>query len=107
MASARDGGQTGTMPTGAGSHPQLRPNPDVVAEHLGDGIALVHLRTDRVYELNRTGARLWDLLTSGHDRVQIQRELVREFAVDEAQLAQEIEMLLSLLVAENLVIEYA
>jgi hypothetical protein len=38
----------------------VQPNRDVVARRLKDEIVLVHLRTNRIYSLNRTGARFWN-----------------------------------------------
>jgi hypothetical protein len=49
----------------------LRPHPDVVAQRLGEEVALVNLQTNRIFELNRTGACLWDLLCKGCDRSEI------------------------------------
>ena len=34
-------------------------------EAVGDEVVLVHLRTNRIYTLNRTGARFWELLEDG------------------------------------------
>lgn len=75
--------------TTRGQH--VRPNPDVIAQRMGDEFALLHLRTNRFYELNRTGARLWELLSAGYDLAQIQEHMLREFDVDAAQLSREIE----------------
>ena len=86
--------------------PQLRPNPDVIAQRIGDKIALLHLKTDRFYELNRTGARLWELLSAGYDRARIQEQLLLEFDVDAAQLTDEIDAMLASLKDENLVGAY-
>ena len=44
----------------------LRPNPDVIARHLGDGAVLVHIPTNQVYELNHTGARVWELMAGAY-----------------------------------------
>jgi len=83
--------------------PQFKVNPDVIAQRMGNEVVLIHLRTNRIYELNRTAARLWELIKAGYDRAQIQQQMLQEFDVDQEQLAQEIEALLSLLCAENLV----
>lgn len=84
--------------------PEVRPSPDVVAQELEGEVVLVNLRTNRIFALNRTGARLWQLLTSGADRSGIQRELRREFDVDSAELDHEIDLLLAHLAAEGLVV---
>ncbi len=81
----------------------LRPNSDVMAQRMGDETVLLHLRTNRFYELNRTAARLWELLGAGHDLGQIQEQMLREFDVDAAQLAGEIEDILAAMKDEDLV----
>lgn len=80
-----------------------RPSPDVVAKRLGDSVVLVHMGTNRISELNRTGARLWELLTEGYDRAEIEERMLQEFDVNRAQLTAEIDALLSSLQAEGLV----
>ena len=84
----------------------FRPNPDIVAQRVGSEVVLVNLQTNRIYELNRTGARLWELIEAGRDRDQIQQALQREFDVNEPQLALEIDSFLTLLADANLVSEH-
>ena len=81
----------------------LRPHPDVVSREVGDDLVLVHLKTNRIYSLNRTGARLWQLLDSGCTRAAAERQLLDEFDVDEAQLRREIDDQLAELAREGLV----
>jgi hypothetical protein len=91
---------------GKSGPPQLRPllpNPDVISARLGEEIVLVHLRTDRFYELNGTAARFWELLSTGCDSAQINRQLLEEFAVDPNQLADETKRLLMALQEQDLV----
>jgi Coenzyme PQQ synthesis protein D (PqqD) len=88
-----------TVPAGPG----LRPSHDVVFRHLEDEAVLVHLGTNRIYSLNTTGARFWELLAAGRDRSEITEQLLREFDVSPEQLEEEIEALLASLVSEGLV----
>jgi Coenzyme PQQ synthesis protein D (PqqD) len=81
----------------------LRPNADVVAQRFEDSLVLVHLRTNRIHELNRTGARFWELLEEGGDRAGIEERLLAEFDVPKAQLSQELDELVERLAAEDLV----
>lgn len=83
----------------------LEPHPDVAAQRLGETTVLVHTQTNRVYELNQTGARFWELLCEGCDRSEIQRRLLQEFDVTRAQLDKEIEDISTLLTTERLLIE--
>ena len=71
----------------------LRPNPDVVVRRLQDELVLVNMRTNRIYALNRTGARYWELLAEGHDRPVIEARLLQEFDVAPAELSTEIDAL--------------
>ena len=80
-----------------------RPNPEVVAQRVGTQVVLVHLHTNQIYELNRTGARLWELVNAGCDRDELQDHLAAEFEIDKEQLAAEIEPFLALLLREELV----
>jgi hypothetical protein len=80
-----------------------RPNPEVTAERVGSDVVLVHLRTNEIYELNVTGARLWELITAGFDQDELQSQLQAEFDVDTAELAAEVDAFLSLLVREQLI----
>lgn len=72
----------------------MRPSSDVVARRLDDELVLVNLKTSRIYTLNRTGARLWELLAEGNDRDAIEAELLHEFDVPRSQLEAEIDELL-------------
>jgi Coenzyme PQQ synthesis protein D (PqqD) len=84
----------------------LQPHPDVLAQNMGEETLLLHLRTERFYELNHTAARFWELLSAGHDLAVIQAQMLREFDVDEAHLADEIASLLTLMSNEDLVITH-
>lgn len=92
-----------TESAAGGAPPSLRPSADVVSRRLDDEVVLVHLRTNRIYSLNETGARLWELLETGHDRVRIERQMLEEFDVEPADLRREIAELLGSLEAEQLV----
>ncbi len=82
--------------------PDVRPNPEVVFRRLEDEGVLVHLGTNRIYSLNRTGARLWELVAAGHGRSEVKEEMLSEFDVTEQQLEREIETLVSSLLDEGL-----
>jgi hypothetical protein len=64
---------------------------------------LVHLGTNRIYELNSTAARLWELCTAGCDLAQILAQMDEEFDVQEPQLRAEIEAMLALFLNNQLV----
>ncbi len=81
----------------------LRSHPDVIAQRMNDKVVLLHLGTNRFYELNSTGARLWDLLSAGHSVVEIQQQLLLEFDVEPARLDAEIAAILTSLQEKDLV----
>lgn len=81
-------------------HP--RPNPDVIAQPMGDAIVLLNLKTNLFYELNETAARLWELLSSGVEIEQIENTMLDEFDVELEELQAEIEITLDTLHKEGL-----
>jgi hypothetical protein len=83
--------------------PLPRPNPDVVYREMQGEVVLVHLRTNRIYVLNETGARFWQLLDGGSDRGAIHQRLLSEFDVDSGELEREIRRLVKSLSEEGLV----
>ena len=81
----------------------VRPSPDAVTTRVGDEVVLVHLKTERMHVLNRTGARLWDLLCAGRDWSYIRGVMLNEFDVTPDQLDVETEDLLRTLEEEQLI----
>ena len=74
-----------------------------MGQKLGDQIVLVHLETSRIFELNRTGSRFWELLQADGERERIEQALRAEFDVSAQELSDEIDRLVSRLEAEKLV----
>jgi hypothetical protein len=81
----------------------LRPAADVVSRHIGDVAVLVRLTTNRIYELNETGARLWQLTCAGASRDEVVRQVIGEFDADAHLVAAEVDEWLHLLRTEGLV----
>jgi len=82
---------------------RFRPSPDVVYNRIGDEAVLIHMKTNRIYELNPTAARLWELLSAGHDRAEMQRLMLQEYDVTEDQLRGEVENQLESLINDRLI----
>jgi hypothetical protein len=78
----------------------LQPSQDVVSRRLGDGTVLVHLPSNRIFELNDTGARIWELISEGRDDVAA--ALSEEFSVDPAAATEAVDRLVAELRAEGL-----
>jgi hypothetical protein len=79
------------------------PHKDVIARDMGGGSVLVHLGTNRIYETNATGARVWELVQEGRSRNEILAQLEAEFEVGEETLAKELDELLEQLSSEGLI----
>jgi hypothetical protein len=76
---------------------------DVVARKVGDTTVLVRLSTNRIYELNASGARIWELVGQQMARDQILTTLIEEFDVEPDVLTREFDALIASLRAEGLV----
>jgi len=81
---------------------RARLSADVMSERFGDEIVLLNLKTNRFFSLNRTGARLWELLAAGERLEAIEEQLCREFEVDRAQVTVEVERMVASLNKEQL-----
>lgn len=81
----------------------IRIHPDAVANRIGEQMVLVHLNTDRIFELNGTAARIWELLTEGNDPLTIQQHIAQEFQISEEIASQEVSHLLASLKEEKFI----
>jgi hypothetical protein len=83
---------------------RFRISPDAIASRVTpDEMVLVQLQSDQIYVLNRTAARVWELLADGCDRAEIERRLLAEFQVAEDVLAAQIGQLLTSLEDQQLI----
>jgi coenzyme PQQ synthesis protein D (PqqD) len=80
----------------------LRPNPEVVAKRLDQVGILVDVATNRIFELNSSGTRVWELLAQGLDTAGIARRLVEEFDVENGRAADNVNNLVAHLRDEGL-----
>jgi len=85
---------------------RFKTDSDTVYNRVGDQGVLVHMRTNQIYELNRTGARFWELLSAGHDTAEIKDLMLQEFDVTEPDLVAEIGAMLASLENEGLIAPY-
>ena len=84
----------------------LRPADDVVGRRVGDSAVLIRLATNQIYELNATGARVWEYVGNcGADTTPLLDRLVSEFEVDRDQADREIASLVMMLRAEGLLVD--
>jgi hypothetical protein len=61
------------------SRREIRRNPNVVARAVGESTVLVHLQTNRIYELNATASSIWELVDSGESESEVVRLLSANF----------------------------
>lgn len=80
----------------------LKPAPDVLARRMPGGAVLVHLPSNRIFELNETGARVWELLSEGVEGDALIERLGSEFAVDRVRLRADVDAVLDRLGREGL-----
>jgi len=78
-------------------------DPDVVFKRLGERMVLIHLETNLVFELNNTGARIWELLEAGTPEDDILERLSAEFEVAPEQLKRDLNDLLRELTSQGLI----
>jgi len=98
---ATEADDTDVAPLAPGS--RVRHDPSVLAKRVDDEIVLVHMETNRIYELNRTAAALWDVLEAGATQAELEQRLALEFDVEPDELAREIDELLGHLMSERLI----
>lgn len=76
----------------------------MISRRLDDRTVLVDLRTNRILELNPTGARLWELI-DGRTEAQMAEQLLREFDVPGEEVTREVRSLIESLLDEGLIVE--
>lgn len=86
------------------THVRFRPSPDAVATRAGEEIVVVDLKSDRIYSLNRTAARAWELLCSDGDRAETERRMLEEFDVTPEELTEAIDELVVSLIQNGLLV---
>jgi hypothetical protein len=81
----------------------LRPASDIIDRNLGETAVLIRLQTNRIYELNATGARIWELLKAGSTKEQLVDALMSEFNISREALSEAVDELLNMLQSEGLI----
>lgn len=82
----------------------FRAGPNVVSRRIGEETVLVQLERNEVFALNVTGARLWELLSSGSSRAETIDTMLAEFEVTRSELESEVDSLVDELVVKGLVL---
>jgi hypothetical protein len=79
----------------------------IVSRRVEETLVLVHLSTDSIYELSRTGGRLWELFEQGCTYGDAVRELQAEFEVAHEEVEREAERFVQMLVSEGVIAQPA
>jgi hypothetical protein len=80
----------------------LHPNSEVIAKRLDQTSVLVHVPTNRIFELNETGSRVWEMIGESLNADQIVQRLTDEFDVEKGHAADQVNELLTRLRDEGL-----
>ena len=83
---------------------RFQPSSDALATRVGEEIVLVDLKTDRIYSLNRTAARIWELMCADCDRTEVERRMREEFDVTPGELADAIDDLVAAMTEGGLLV---
>ena len=83
---------------------RYRPHPNVAWRAVTGEMVLVHLTTNRIYALNATSLRLWELLQPGREQGELVTLLTEEFDAADEDVAGQVERILSELAAEHLIV---
>jgi hypothetical protein len=82
---------------------RVKQSAQVVSSRLGDAGVLVHLQTNRIFEVNATGVRIWELAGTGRTIAEIEDALRTDFDVEPARLRTELLALVNELSREGLI----
>jgi hypothetical protein len=75
----------------------------VMSRQVGDETVILDLSSGMYFGLDPVGARIWQLLTEGHQLDAVVTTLLAEYAVPENQVRQDVQALLDELVTRGLV----
>ena len=73
----------------------------VIFEQLDENIVLLDLQSERYYELNGVGSRIWVLLQEHSDLDQVLKVMLQEYQVDEGTLRDELLMFIDCLTSQG------
>lgn len=93
------------MSSRVGSGPcHVRLAPDVVVQVIGGDALVLNLRSETVFSLNATGARIAELIAAGTALETVIERLAAEYGADRAEIARDVDDLVKTLMARGLLI---
>lgn len=81
----------------------VQPAPGVVSRQMNGSAVLIHLASNRIFELNATGARVWALLQQALTRDEVVARLRDEFG-DIEEIGATVDDLIEALRGEGLIL---
>jgi hypothetical protein len=84
-------------------NPKISLTPNILSKRLGEELILINLDTDRIFSLNTTGAKAWEIIEDTKDLDRVKQGLLDQFDVSPEILDEELDRILSALVAEGFV----
>jgi hypothetical protein len=80
--------------------------PDIVAQCFEGEAVIVDLRTNRIFHLNETAGRIWQLLESGCTFADVKAALLDEYQALPSQLDEDLSGLLAAMKRERLIVAF-
>jgi hypothetical protein len=83
--------------------PKISLAPNILSKRLGEELILINLETDRIYSLNLTGAKAWEIIEDTKDLDLVKIGLLDQFDVTPELLDEELDRIINALVAEGFI----
>jgi hypothetical protein len=80
-----------------------RVSPSVLSREVHGEAILLHLDSGEYFGLDTVGARVWQLIGEKGDLIDVEATLGREYDVDRARLARDVERIVAELIARHLI----
>jgi hypothetical protein len=87
-----------------GQNQRFRVNPAVSAAAMADGAVLIDSTTGECFELNRTGARLWESLARGDELDAVVDAIAAESSVQRSIVAADTAILIDALARRGIIV---
>ena len=78
-------------------------SPNVLYKRLGEEVILINLETDRIFSLNQTGAKTWELIESTHSFDEVKKGLAEVYDVTPDALELELVQIIDSFTAEGFI----
>jgi hypothetical protein len=87
-----------------GQNQRFRVNPTISAAAMADGAVLIDSATGECFELNRTGARIWESLVRGDELDGVLDAIAAESSIERSIVAADTAILIDALARRGLIV---